>query len=114
MKYKTHYNLSHVTSIEALLKEQGVVRQRIAHRESELRLKMYEIPAELAAAGANSFIPKFLRGKITNAALNGGKKLINAFLVPENKQPQNMLTTTVKHRGVFSFIKKGISLFKGK
>jgi hypothetical protein len=100
--------------MEALRREQMVVRGRIKDREMELRMKMYEIPAELAAAGANSIIPKFLRGKLTNAALNGGKKLINNFLVPNDAKQQNLLTHTIKNRGVFSIIKKGISLFRGK
>ena len=77
MKYKTTYDLTHITSLEALRREQLVVQARIEDREHELRLKLYEMPAEIAAAGANSLIPKFLRGKITNAALNGGKRLIN-------------------------------------
>jgi hypothetical protein len=115
MKYKTRYDLSHINSIDALRREQLVVKERIKDRENELRLKMYEIPAELAAAGANSFIPKILRGKITNAALNGGKKIINSFFVPGETQPQNLLTHTIKNpSGVFSLIKKGIGLFRGK
>lgn len=100
--------------MSALRKEQMLVRQRIRERESELRLKMYEIPAELAAAGANSLIPKYFRGKLTDAALSGGKKLINKFFVPGNEQSQNLLTHTIKTPGVFSIIKKGIGLFKGK
>jgi len=115
MKYKTSYNLSHITSVEALKREQMAVKARIKDRENELRVKMYEIPAELAAAGANSFIPKILRGKITNAALNGGKKLINNFFVPGQAKQQNLLTHTIKNSsGVFSLLKKGIGLFKGK
>lgn len=115
MKYKTRYDLSHINSIEALRREQLIVKERIKDREHELRLKMYEIPAELAAAGANSFIPKILRGKITNAALNGGKKIINTFFVPGETIPQNLLTHTIKNpSGVFSLIKKGIGLFRGK
>ena len=112
MQYKTKYTLSHVDSIEALRKEQQVIKSRIKNREEDIRLKMYEIPAELAAAGVNKFIPSFLRGKVSNTVLNGGKKLINALFVPENAQPQNILTHTVKNRGIFSFVKKGISLFK--
>jgi hypothetical protein len=115
MKYKTTYNLSHITSVETLKREQMVVKARIKDRENELRVKMYEIPAELAAAGANSFIPKILRGKITNAALNGGKRLINNFFVPGETKQQNLLTHTIKNSsGVLSLLKKGIGLFKGK
>ena len=114
MKYKTTYDLSHITSLEALRREQLVVQARIEDREHELRLKLYEIPGELAAAGANSFIPKILRGKITNAALNGGKKLINNFFVPKETQQKNLLTHTIKSRSIFSLLKKGVGLFRGK
>ena len=114
MKYKKQYNLAHVTSLDALRKEEFVVRQRISEREEELRMKMFEIPAELAAAGVNRMIPGFLKGKVTNAALNGGKKLINAFFVPEENQQPGLITHVVKNRSVFSIIKKGISIFKGR
>ncbi len=115
MIYKTTYDLSHITSVNALKREQLIVKERIKDREQELRLKMYEIPAELAAAGANSFIPKLLRGRITNAALNGGKKLINNFFVPSDSKQQNLLTHTIKNpSGVFSLIKKGIGLLSRK
>ena len=100
--------------MEALRREQVIVKARIKDREDELRMKMYEIPAELAAAGANTLIPKFLRGKITNAALNGGKKLINNFLAPNDPRQQNLLTNTIKNRGIFSILKKGYNLFRGK
>ncbi|MDQ6812119.1 MAG: hypothetical protein M3040_00035 [Bacteroidota bacterium] len=107
------YNLSHINSLLALRKEQQLVMQRIKEEETELRLKMYEIPGELAAAGANTFIPKILRGKITNAALNGGKKIINGFFAPEGQQNQNLLTYAAKKpAGVLSLLKKGFSLFK--
>jgi hypothetical protein len=109
------YNTSHIDSLEALRREQQLIRQRIKRHENEIKLKMYEIPAELAAAGANTFIPKIFRGKITDAALNGGKKLINKFFVPEDDTPQNLLTQGVKRSGgVISLIKTGIKLFKGR
>ncbi len=96
------------------MREQVKVKARIKERENELRLKMYEIPAELAVAGANSMIPKIFRGKLTNAALNGGKKLINNFLVPKEKQEENLLTHTVKNRGVLSILKKGFDLWRSR
>ncbi|MDB5249899.1 MAG: hypothetical protein JWQ40_4293 [Segetibacter sp.] len=114
MKYKTRYDLSHITSVDALRREQAIVKGRIKDRESELRLKMYEIPAELAAAGANSMIPKIFRGKITNGILNGGKKLINGFLVPQDQSNQNLLTNTIKSRGVFDILKKGFNIWRGR
>ncbi len=107
------YNLSHIGSLQALQREQEIVRQRIKEEEHELRVKMYEIPGELAAAGANTFIPKILRGKITNAALNGGKKLINGFFAPHEQQNGNLLTYAAKRpSGVISLLKKGFSLLK--
>lgn len=106
--------MSHITSVAALQKEQAMVRQRITRREDELKMKMYEIPAELAAASVNSMIPDILRGKITNAALNGGKRILNSLLVPDTKQKSDLLTTTVKHRGIFAAIKRGIKVIRGK
>ena len=108
------YNTSHIDSLEALKREQQLIRQRIKRHENELKLKMYEIPAELAAAGANTFIPKIFRGKITEAALNGGKSLINKFFVPEDATRQNLLTQGHKASGVLSIIKTGIKLFRGR
>jgi hypothetical protein len=76
---------------------------------------MYEIPGELAAAGANSIIPKMLRGKLTEAALNGGKKLINGFFAPTDPKNQNLLTYAAKKpSGVISILKKGYNLWRGK
>lgn len=108
------YDLSHINSLETLQREQQLIKQRIKHRENELRLKMYEIPAELAAAGAKSFIPKMLRGKITDAALNGGKKLINKFFVPEDETKRIGWTKGNKTGSVISLLAKGIKLFKGR
>jgi hypothetical protein len=109
------YDLSHITSLKSLQKEQQLIRQRIKHRENELRLKMYEIPGELAAAGANTLIPRILRGKITDAALSGGKKIINKFFEPENKGPQSLIKHGVNKGGnVISLIAKGIKLLKGR
>lgn len=109
------YNLSHITTLEALQKEQQIVRQRIKDEEHDLRMKMYEIPGELAAAGANSFIPRIFRGKLTDAALNGGKKLINNFFAPAEQKSNNLLTYAGKNSGsVLSILKKGFNLWKGK
>ncbi len=108
------YDLSHINSLETLQREQQLIKQRIKHRENELRLKMYEIPAELAAAGANSLIPKILRGKITDAALKGGKKLLNKFFVPEDETKRIGWTKSNKTSSVISLLAKGIKLFKGR
>jgi hypothetical protein len=109
------YNLSHINSLKRLQKEQELVRQRIKDGENELRLKMYEIPGELAAAGANTMIPRILRGKLTNAALNTGKKLINGFFSPSDPNKQNLLTyATKKPSVVVGILKKGFNLWRGK
>lgn len=114
MKYKIKHDLSHITSIASLQKEQALIKQRIESRENELKAKMYEIPAELVAGGVNSVIPRILRGKISNTVINGGKKILNSLLVPESKHNSNMLTYSVKNRGIFSAIKKGFKIFRGK
>lgn len=114
MRYRVTYNTGHIQSMEALVREQRVVQERIREKEEALRNKLYEIPAELAAAGANAVIPKILRGKITEAAINGGKKLINNFLAPQNRLPDGTLATAVKSKGVLSLLKKGIGLLKRK
>ncbi len=109
------YDLSHINSLEKLKREQLLIKQRIKLRENELRLKMYEIPAELVAAGAKSLIPKMLRGKITDAALNGGKKLLNKFFVPEDETRRLTWTKAApKSPGVISLIAKGLTLLKGR
>ena len=109
------YNLNHINSLQTLRREQQIVRQRIKDGEQELRMKMYEVPGELAAAGANTFIPKMLRGKLTNAALNTGKKLINGFFAPADQSNQNLLTYAAKKpSGVVNILKKGFNLWRGK
>ncbi len=108
------YDLSHINSLETLKREQQLIKQRVKLRESELRLKMYEIPAELAAAGAKSLIPKILRGRITDAALNGGKKLLNKFFVPQVETPLLTWSKSEKSTGIISLIAKGLTLFKGR
>ncbi len=114
MNYKIKYNLSHINNLDALKQEQSKVRQRIAYREDELKLKMYEIPAEVTAAGVNSFIPAILRGKVSESILKGGKKLINALLLPEDKRPTNILTKAAKTGGLIMILKKGFRLLLKK
>lgn len=101
-------NIIRITTVDELRHEKMRVQHRIERRRHELSLKLYEIPAELAAAGANSLIPSFLRGKVTNAALSGGKMLINKLLVP-NEHGQNALPAVSK--GV-TLTRKIFSLFR--
>lgn len=106
--------MTNIKDIDALRHEQNVVRQRLLQREEEIKLKLYEIPAEITAAGVNSFIPSILRGKVTESILNGGKKLINALLVPEEKRPANMIAKVAKTGGLIMVLKKGFRLLLKK
>ncbi|MDB5192585.1 MAG: hypothetical protein JWQ96_2148 [Segetibacter sp.] len=103
-------DFTHIKTVDDLKREQFAIHQRIKMNRDKLQRKMYEIPAEIAAAGANSLIPGFLKGKVSNAALNGGKNLINKFFVPEEKG-NGIVTGLVMHGGL---IKKVFSLFRGK
>ena len=105
---------SNIDSLEALQREQFIVRERLKSRVGALRNKMHEIPGELAAAGANSLIPKILRGKVTNAALNGGKLLINRYFAPEDSSNRNLLTGAVKKVGLISTVGKVFKLLRGR
>ena len=107
-------NTSQITSLEDLQREQFIVRERLKTRQTSLQNKMYQIPGELAAAGVNSFIPKFLRGKVTNAALNGGKKLINGYFAPDDDSSGGMLKGAVKKVGLLKSVKSIFNLIRGK
>lgn len=104
-----------IDSVATLKKEQFYVRERLKKRETELRRKVQEIPGELAAAGANSMIPDVLKGKVTNAALQGGKSLIHKLFV-KNDQPGSggLMNTSLKTKGIVAGAKALFKLFKGK
>ena len=106
-------NLTQITSLEDLQREQFIVRERLKTRQSSLQNKMYQIPGELAAAGVNTFIPKFLRGKVTNAALSGGKKLINGYFAPDGSTA-NMVSGAVKKVGLLKSVTSIFKLLRGK
>ena len=108
------YNSPQITSLEDLQREQFIVRERLKTRQSSLQNKMYQIPGELAAAGVNSFIPKFLRGKVTNAALSGGKKLINGYFAPDDGSTANMVSGAVKKVGLLKSVTTIFKLLRGK
>lgn len=108
------YKPSTIDSLEALQKEQFIVRERLKTREGVLKNKMYEIPGEMAAAGANSFIPKILRGKVTNAALSGGKNLINWYFSPRDQPGRDVLKGAVKKRGLLTGVKTIFKMLKGR
>ena len=108
------YRTSTIDSLEALQREQFIVRERLKTRESALRNKMHQIPGELAVAGVNSFIPKMLRGKVTNAALHGGKNLLNWYFSPKDTLGKNLLTGTVKKVGLLAGVKTVFRMLRGK
>ncbi len=106
-------DFSHIKNLETLTVEKFIVRERMERRKQALALKLYEIPAELAAAGANTLIPGFLKGRVTNAALSGGKKLINRFVVPEENS-KGSLPSIAKGISIVRSLKKIYALWRGR
>ncbi len=105
------HDLSHINTLETLRTEKRVIRNSLKQQETDLRRKMQELPAELAAAGANTLIPKMLRGKVTETALKGGKFLINKLFV-DNNRPK-LLPGSAKP-GVLSVVKTVFNLIRRK
>ncbi len=109
------YRTSNINSLEALMREQFIVRERLKSRQGLIRDKMHQIPGELAAAGANSFIPKILRGKVSDAALNGGKKLINWYFSPGDQPAKSLLSGGIKKGGgILNGVKTVFKMLRGK
>lgn len=107
-------DLSNIKSIETLRAEQHRVRERLKNHEQDFRKKFQQLPGELAVASANNFIPKFLRGKVTNTALRGGKFLIDKFFVDEPANTGQGLIGKAKKTGVVPFVKTVFRMFKGR
>lgn len=105
--------LSHIKNVETLQQERFRVQQRLQLHEKEFKKKIQQLPGELAAAGANNFIPPFLRGKVTDTALNGGKFLINKLFVTGDSNEKGLIKTTAKS-GIIPFVKTVFKMFKGK
>ena len=105
-------HLSHIKSAETLRQEQYRVRERLKLQEKEFKKRFQQLPAELAAASANNLIPRFLRGKVTDTALNGGKFLINKFFVADDDNKS--LVSQTRKTGVVPFVKTVFRMFKGK
>ena len=106
-------DLSHIKSIETLKAEQYRVRERLKDHEKDFKKKFQQLPGELAVASANNFIPRFLRGKVTNTALRGGKFLIDKFFVDEDPNKPRLIGKA-KKTGVIPFVKTVFRMFKGK
>lgn len=79
MMHKKHNY--HISSMDALKKEQFNARLRVQEKENELRRRVQQVPGELFYSGMDSIIPSMLTGKVSSFALNAGKGLINNFFV---------------------------------
>lgn len=101
---------SSIKSISDLRREQQLARQRIQAHEVEFKRKIQQLPGELAVASANNFIPRFLRGKVTNTALSGGKFLIDKFFVEPDATTRALQAT--RKSGVIPFVKTVFRMFK--
>jgi hypothetical protein len=101
-----------IKSVADLRREQQLARQRITTYEEEFKKKIQQLPGELAVASANNFIPRFLRGKITNTALSGGKFLIDKFFVEPDQTPRAIQAT--RKSGIVPFVKTVFRMFKGR
>lgn len=106
--------LSHIKSLKDLQQEQYRVKLRVQQHEKDFAKKVQQLPAELAAAGVNNLIPPFLRGKVTNSALNGGKFLINKFFVTDEATGGTKLLTSAKKSGVIPLVKTVFKMLRGK
>lgn len=105
-------NTSHIKSLDDIVTERQRLKTRLNFYEKEFRRKFQELPAELAAAGANNLIPRFLRGKVTDTALSGGKFLINKFFVSGDDAKPSIIGRS-KAGGLFSVAKTVFRMFKG-
>jgi hypothetical protein len=103
---------SHIKSLTDIATERQRLKTRLTFYEKEFKRKFQELPAELAAAGANNLIPKFLRGKVTDTALSGGKFLINKLFVSDDDTKPSIIGRA-KSGGLFSVAKTVFKMFKG-
>lgn len=106
-------NTQTIKSIADLKVQQQKTRERLQQYETDFKKKIQQLPGELAVASANNFIPRFLRGKVTDTALSGGKFLIDKFFVtPENTASNTALP--LKKPGVIPFVKTVFRMFKNR
>jgi len=91
--------------------EQQKTRERLVGYEQDFKRKFKQLPGELAVAGANNFIPPFLRGKITNTALSGGKFLIDRFFVESENKNSGFNRLPLRPQGILPFVKTVFRMF---
>jgi hypothetical protein len=103
-----------IKSIADLKMEQHKTRERLKGHTLEFKKKIQQLPGELAVASANNFIPRFLRGKVTNTALSGGKFLIDKFFVDPEENSVIAKGQSIRKSGVIPFVKTVFRMFKGR
>ena len=107
-------NTQTIKSIADLREQQQRAKQRLQYYEADFKKKFQQLPGELAVASANNFIPRFLRGKVTDTALSGGKFLIDTFFVAPDQNNSNSLGLPLRKSGVVPFVKTVFRMFKGR
>ena len=103
-----------IKSIADIKLEQQRTKARLQVYEADFKKKIQQLPGELAVAGANNFIPRFLRGKVTNTALSGGKFLIDKFFVESENNPQGSIGLPIRKSGVIPFVKTVFRMFRNR
>lgn len=106
--------LKPIKSIADIKTQQELTRQRLQNYEVDFKKKIQQLPGELAVASANNFIPRFLRGKVTDTALSGGKFIIDKFFVDADANPSNASRLPIRKSGVIPFVKTVFRMFKNR
>jgi hypothetical protein len=107
-------NTNNIKSIADLKVQQQKTRERLQYYETDFKKKIQQLPGELAVASANNFIPRFLRGKVTDTALSGGKFLIDKFFVEPGQANSTSTGLPLRKSGVIPFVKTVFRMFKNR
>jgi hypothetical protein len=107
-------NIQSIKSIADLKVQQQKTRERLQHYELDFKKKIQQLPGELAVASANNFIPRFLRGKVTDTALSGGKFLIDKFFVEPGQTNATPTRLPLRKSGVIPFVQTVFRMFKNR
>lgn len=103
-----------IKSMADLKLERLKTQERLKGHQLEFKKKIQQLPGELAVASANNFIPRFLRGKVTNTALSGGKFLIDKFFIEPDQNTIAAKGQSIRKSGVIPFVKTVFRMFKGR
>jgi hypothetical protein len=107
-------NTQTIKSLADLKQQQQYTKQRLQYYEADFKKKIQQLPGELAVASANNFIPRFLRGKVTDTALSGGKFIIDKFFVEPDQSNTNTSGLPLRKSGVIPFVKTVVRMFKNR